>query len=401
MKLVNSLTIVALLLGNYLAFNLYFQGLAVGFLNVIIVAIYFSSRVALNYHEKRYGRLNKEHGRLRLVYESEHRDTEILHVLDEISASFMEDKNLNTIFEHTLDGVQQVLKSDISVLEVTAEKDPTAAPIELVRGSEKFELDEGIYQKVLAQGNSILINNLSPQHTEYKKYRSICEQGAKSFLIAPLKIEKKSIGLLGTFMRDQYDFTGEELRLLTTFANHASLIIENARLLEITRQLAVTDELTQLYNFRHFKETFTREFRRARRYNHSLSLLMCDIDHFKNYNDTNGHEAGNEVLKKIAEIMRGSLRGVDFVARYGGEEFVIVLIETPKGRAVRFAERLRKKIEEEVFPFQEKQPKGNLTITIGIAGFPEDTAIAEELIDRADQALYRGKEGGRNRTEEY
>ncbi len=99
--------------------------------------------------------------------------------------------------------------------------------------------------------------------------------------------------------------------------------------------------------------------------------------------------------------MRSSLRGVDFVARYGGEEFGIVLIETAKERAVRFAERLRKKIEEEVFPFQEKQPKGNLTITIGIAGFPEDTAIAEELIKRADQALYRGKEAGRNRTEEY
>jgi diguanylate cyclase (GGDEF)-like protein len=128
---------------------------------------------------------------------------------------------------------------------------------------------------------------------------------------------------------------------------------------------------------------------------------MCDIDYFKNYNDTNGHEAGNEILKKVAQIMAGSVRDVDFVARYGGEEFVLLLIETSKTNARLFAERLRQIIEKENFPYQEKQPAGNLTITIGVAGFPEDATTPEELISRADEALYRGKKEGRNRVITY
>jgi diguanylate cyclase (GGDEF)-like protein len=172
-------------------------------------------------------------------------------------------------------------------------------------------------------------------------------------------------------------------------------------LLETTRRLSVTDELTGLYNFRHFRERFMDESERAIRYSHNLSLLMCDIDYFKNYNDANGHEAGNEVLKKLAGLMAGSVRDVDFVARYGGEEFVILLVETGRDNAGIFAERLREKVEEEIFPYQKKQPGHNLTITIGIASFPQDAKTSEELIIRADQALYRGKKAGRNRVVSY
>ncbi|MBL7171131.1 MAG: GGDEF domain-containing protein, partial [Candidatus Omnitrophica bacterium] len=255
--------------------------------------------------------------------------------------------------------------------------------------------------KVIVQGSSMLINNLSSYHTEYRRYKSLADQGISSFLIAPLKLAKEPIGLLGIFNKEPFDFTGEELRLLTTFTTHASLIIENARLLETTRRLSITDELTQLYNFRHFQNRFKNEFQRAKRYKHNLSILMCDIDYFKNYNDTNGHEAGNEILKKVAGIMTNSARDVDLIARYGGEEFVLVLIETDKDNAKLFAERLREKIEKETFPHQEKQPEGNLTITIGVAGFPEDAAASDELIERADEALYRGKKEGRNRAIAY
>jgi diguanylate cyclase (GGDEF)-like protein len=369
--------------------------------DLMLVVLYVLFRGHFTSCKKSLAKLSKDHGRLRLIYESERRDTEILHILDEISASFMDDRNLKTIFEHTLDGVQQVLKTDISVLEIPAEKDSVVVDTKLVRGSETFELNENIYAKVLGRGSSLLINNLSRRHSEYEKYESLHEQGVQSFLVAPLKIENKPIGLLGIFAVSRHDFTGEELRLLTAFANHGSLIIENARLLETRRRLSVTDELTGLHNFRYFRERFMDEFERARRYSHDLSLLMCDIDYFKNYNDANGHEAGNEVLKKLSGIMASAVRDVDFVARYGGEEFVILLAETGKDNASVFAERLRKKVEEEAFPLQEKQPNRNLTITIGIANFPHDAETSEELITRADQALYSGKKAGRNRIVNY
>ena len=370
-------------------------------LDFVLVLLYVLCRADVALSKRSFAKLRKDHDRLHLIYESEHRGTEILHILDEISASFMDDRNLNTIFEHTLDGMQQGLKADISVLEIPADKDSVIAHTKLVRGCETFELGENIYAKVLGRNSSILINNLSRKHGEYEKYRSLHEQGVESFLVAPLKIENKPIGLLGIFARSRHDFTGEELRLLTAFANHGSLVIENARLLETTRRLSVTDELTGLHNFRHFRKRFMDEFERARRYSHDLSLLMCDIDYFKNYNDANGHEAGNEVLKKLAGILAGSVRDVDLVARYGGEEFVILLAETGKDNARVFAERLREKVEKEVFPYQEKQPSHNLTITIGIASFPLNAETSEELITRADRALYSGKKAGRNRVVSY
>lgn len=369
-------------------------------LNIFILLLYILCRRAIVSRERKLAKINKEYGRIRLIYESEHRDTEILHILNEISAFFTANKNLETVFEQTLDGIQKVLNADIILVEVITEKG-SVPTTKVMKGAEKLELNENVYMKVIVQGSSILINNLSSYHSEYKKYKSIYEQGVKSFLIAPLLINKEPIGLLGIFTLNPFDFTGEELRLLTTFTTHASLIIENARLLEETKRLSITDELTQLYNFRHFQYAFTNEFQRAKRYNHNLSLLMCDIDYFKNYNDTNGHEAGNEVLKKIAAIMKTTARDVDFIARYGGEEFVLVLIETNKENAGLFAERLRQRIEKESFPSQEKQPGGNLTITIGVAGFPEDAGTCEELIEHADSALYRGKNEGKNRVVSY
>ena len=398
--LVNFLFLAGLAWSNFLARDYSFNQMETLLINLFVLTFYIFSRSIITSRERRLAGLNKDYERLSLVHETEHRDTEILHVLDKISAFFMTDKDLNTIFEHTLDGVQQILKADISLLELMTEKDslPTT---KVVRGDKKLELNENIYTKVIGHGNSILINNLGSYHTEYQKYKSLSAQGVKSFLIAPLKIERQSIGLLGIFAKDHYDFTGEELRWLTTFATHASLIIENARLLETTKRLSITDELTQLYNFRHFQDRLKEEFHRAKRYNHNLALLMCDIDYFKNYNDTNGHEAGNEVLRKLAQIMMSSVREVDFAARYGGEEFIILLIETNKDGALVLAEKLRQAVEKENFLYQEKQPNGNLTVTIGIAGFPEDATTSQELIVHADEALYRGKEEGRNRAVTY
>ncbi len=165
---------------------------------------------------------------------------------------------------------------------------------------------------------------------------------------------------------------------------------------ERLRELAVTDGLTGLYNYRYFKEYLDQEMRRAHRHQLFVSLLMLDIDFFKHYNDHHGHVAGDEVLRSIARLIRSNIRSIDVAARYGGEEFAIILPETNKRSAVFVAEKVRQLVERHVFAKQEEQPNNNLTVSIGVAAFPDDVRSAEELVRCADERLYRAKAAGRN-----
>ncbi len=162
------------------------------------------------------------------------------------------------------------------------------------------------------------------------------------------------------------------------------------------RQLAITDGLTGLYNFRYFKEQLILELNRARRGKGNLSVAILDIDFFKHYNDTHGHPAGNVVLTSIAEILRTNIRQFDLAARYGGEEFSLVLIDTDKAGAGVVAHKIKKLVEEFPFQHRETQPNGRLTISMGVAIFPEDGFDPDELVNMADRRLYRAKQSGRN-----
>lgn len=166
----------------------------------------------------------------------------------------------------------------------------------------------------------------------------------------------------------------------------------NARL----AQLAVTDGLTGLYNHRHFHERLALEIERSGRNGLPLALFMIDVDHFKKYNDRHGHPAGDEVLRQVARLLADGRRVNDFCARYGGEEFAIVLVDTPKLTAAQVAEKLRQRILEHPFPNESSQPGGQLTVSIGVAAFPDDAGDAEALVRCADAALYRAKAAGRN-----
>lgn len=153
--------------------------------------------------------------------------------------------------------------------------------------------------------------------------------------------------------------------------------------------MAVTDELTNLFNVRYFRQRLVTEIAKA--FNSCLSLLIIDIDYFKIYNDLFGHLEGDKVLKEIGKILKNSFRAYDIVARYGGEEFTVILPGMNKEKATEVAERIRLTIKEIKIPGEEKLPGGKLTVTIGVASFPDDATSAEELIDLADKALYHGK----------
>ncbi len=165
-----------------------------------------------------------------------------------------------------------------------------------------------------------------------------------------------------------------------------------------THHRAITDSLTGLYNFGFFRERLVLEVERARQRSDPVSLILFDIDLFKRYNDVHGHQEGNEVLARVAEILRTAGRRGDIVARFGGEEFVLLLYGATRPDAWLLAESLRSRIAEEPFPGADSQPGGKLTVSAGVATFPEDAASDAELIEAADVRLYESKRSGRNRV---
>jgi len=172
---------------------------------------------------------------------------------------------------------------------------------------------------------------------------------------------------------------------------------EQNRLLQ---EMANRDGLTGLYNHRYFHEQLSQDFLRARRYHETISCVLLDIDFFKKFNDTYGHQTGDVVLRALSEVIERSIRESDLAARYGGEEFALIMYHTDKAAATEAAERLRQMVED-----HEVKDNGNVlhvTISVGVATFPhEKIHDAKELIEFADQALYKAKENGRNRVEAY
>ncbi len=199
-----------------------------------------------------------------------------------------------------------------------------------------------------------------------------------------------------------------EVRILDTLLRTASVIYQNLQLREQLKQLfiraeqdAITDYLTNLYNHRYFKQQLQREFYRDRRHNAPFALLMLDIDHFKRYNDTYGHQAGDMVLRKIGKILKENTRSSDVVARYGGEEFAIISPELNKKEGAILAEKLRRIVENTRFPGINHDGGEPITISVGVAAFPEDADNPTDLIRKADEALYAAKRTGRNRVVIY
>jgi diguanylate cyclase (GGDEF)-like protein len=185
--------------------------------------------------------------------------------------------------------------------------------------------------------------------------------------------------------------SGEVGYLTRAFAHMVSRLREREGQSELER-LSVTDALTGLYNRRHLMGTLANEVQRSRRLRRTFSVLMADVDHFKRYNDTNGHLGGDAALVKVAEILRKATRGVDSVARYGGEEFLVMLLEAPLTTAAIVGERIRARVASE--PFEG----GKVTVSIGIAEYPSHGDTPEELIASADAAMYKAKGQGRDRV---
>lgn len=189
-----------------------------------------------------------------------------------------------------------------------------------------------------------------------------------------------------------------EVELVDVFAKEIAISLENAYLHEQVEELAITDGLTNLYNHRYFRQRFAEEFNRSRRYKFPLSLMISDVDIFKGYVDSYGHLKADRALIELGVLVKKELREIDIVARYGGDEFVYILPQTPPQQAFLVAERLKKAVESYRFEGGNGR-EAKLTLSIGIAGYPLHAQTAEELLKKADEALFQAKKEGRNRIE--
>jgi len=186
--------------------------------------------------------------------------------------------------------------------------------------------------------------------------------------------------------------------MLIMLANQAGLAIENSQLYEKTALRAHSDYLTDLWNHGYFQAILQSELEKARAAKTPLTLIMLDIDDFKVYNDSLGHQAGDSILKQLGALLKNQSRKMDYVCRYGGEEFTIILPGTEKKEAYLIAERLRQDIEKQGFIHEEILPQKKLTVSIGLAAFPENGLNPSELIAASDKALYQAKNKGKNNT---
>jgi diguanylate cyclase (GGDEF)-like protein len=220
----------------------------------------------------------------------------------------------------------------------------------------------------------------------------LIKEGVRTLLASALAVEQRIVGILYVNDFEKRTFTEEQTSLFSLLTIYAALAIERARTHEQIRHLSITDGLTGLYNHRYLMNQFEREMERISRHNHPLSVIMLDIDRFKNYNDRFGHLDGNKVLKSIADILLENTRLSDTVARFGGEEFCIILSEIEKHGAKIFARRLIKEIAA------HPMPNRKVTVSGGVASYPEDGKTHLELLKKADSHLYRAKREGRNRV---
>jgi diguanylate cyclase (GGDEF)-like protein len=247
---------------------------------------------------------------------------------------------------------------------------------------------------VLETGEPYILTDTLKAHSSFR------EEGPhghiRSWLGVPLTVRNQIIGLLAIDSKELNYFTQEHLETVTTFADQVAIALENARLFEEVQNLALTDALTGLYNRRGLFEIGHIEFSRTCRLERPFSVIMIDIDHFKQVNDKYGHPVGDQVLQFLASELISAVRGSDIVGRYGGEEFAIFLSGSDVKAAMELAERIRGTIEKT--PFHVEETAINITVSLGGAEYNENNPNLETLVARADQALYVAKHKGRNRV---
>lgn len=295
------------------------------------------------------------------------------------------------IFREAVGKVLKFTKSDLILID-EAKRPPVAAVtyeiLNSVSKAQPSQFDQILVETFLSRKEVVHLKLPVDDAHPFKPYLA---EYKGAFIAIPLFSEETMIGILVILGAEE-----EDVEKIYIMAEQLALEIKKVSLYEKVQTLAITDGLTNIYVRRHFLERLNEEAARSKRHKLNLSLLMIDIDHFKLCNNMYGHLVGDIVLREFAKIMKENVRIIDLVGRYGGEEFVIALSDTDKASAVGVAQRIRQSVEE--YRFEAYDEIINATVSIGLATYPDDGEDVAQLIDRADQALYKAKEEGRNRV---
>jgi diguanylate cyclase (GGDEF)-like protein len=368
---------------------------------VVVNAELTSDEVALIATFARQAGVAIEARRLRRLLEQRERDIETLaEVGGAVSAALDSEELFRVILERASGMVEANLGSLMLLdegrgdLVIKATKGLHEKIVEQFR----IRLGEGIAGTVAATGRPILVRDIEADARVARRNRPRFQ--TRSFVSLPLALKGRTVGVLNLAdKRGGGPFGDTDLTLLMALAAQAAVAIERSAFYERSealKQISITDGLTGLLNRHYFEERLTEELDRASRTRSHVSFVMIDIDGFKAFNDTHGHLAGDGALRLTAATIRGTVRTMDIVARYGGEEFAVILPETGRVEASAIAERIRREVEGLAHNVEGEPAR--LTISAGVAEYPDDASNLRELITRADKALYAAKAAGKNRV---
>ena len=368
----------------------------------LVYPLYAPEAKELAYFVKRLlaeSKMFTEHGRLKSDLSVLSRE---LNFFEEVSKTLTSSLELKNILTKIMEKVKEMTKAEAwSVLLVDNETgelvfEKTNAKKKKEIQKIRLKMGEGIAGWVASEGIPVVVPDVSKDERFFGKIDEAIHLKTKSLMCVPIKINNQVLGVLELVNKTTGEpFVKEDLDLLMKLVDLTAIAIERTSLYQKMTELAITDDLTKLFNTRYLNRTIEIEIQRSARYNSSISLIFMDIDFFKHINDRYGHIIGSKVLVEIGQLLLKSLRSVDIVARYGGDEFVIVLPQTPPASAVQIAERMRKSVEQNTFLKKEGYSL-KLTASFGVASYPESAKSKEDLIRLADDAMYRVKHQTRN-----
>lgn len=323
-----------------------------------------------------------------------------LATFTEIGKALTSSLDLKEILGRVMDKISAILQpKNWSLLLLDEATDELRFEIVVGPGSEKLKdmrlkMGEGVAGWVAREMKPLLVPDVSKDPRFCKKADEVSHFTTQSIICVPLTTRGKCLGVIELINKvEDEGFSEDDLLVLTTLADFTAIAIENAIFLNRVQELTITDDLTKLYNSRFLQNRLEYEVERARRFNYELSMIFLDLDHFKEVNDVHGHLHGSKLLKEVAQLLVSQLRTVDMACRYGGDEFIIMMPGTTKKNATLVAEKLRAAMKDRVF-LAEEGINIRLTASFGVATFPSDAGSKEELIHKADHAMYEVK----NRT---
>jgi diguanylate cyclase (GGDEF)-like protein/PAS domain S-box-containing protein len=329
------------------------------------------------------------------------RYTKQLEALFNIGATVSQTLNLEELLDSVLDNVLMVMGVEVGGIFLLDKqtsklllKTHRGMSPEFARRVQVVSIGDGFIGQVAKLGKPILAEDVSAD-SKLSWMRKMGD-GIQSFAAVPIMAKEKILAVMGVGSGKYRKFPDWEMQMLDTIANQIGMAIENAQLYEHAMELAFTDGLTGLYNRRYIMEQIEREFIRAQRSKAPLSLIMVDLDELKAINDRFGHHEGDGFLKEVARIVKVNTRASDVAARWGGDEFMLLAPGTDSRSASKIAERIRTQVER--YKVKLEGEEVGITVSDGIVSYPAHASVVEELLKKADEAMYNAKRGGKNQS---